>query len=792
MLGLNARACALLVSVSVVATGIAATPVIAQTADPSAQAVKPKPIKKKRAPKPMAEVPLPSNPLNANAQIGKPVYQSLDEITVAASKTQERAIDALAPVSVVTLEDIQGKQATTVADLVYTVPGVWIQDRGDEPSTSINIRGLQDFGRVAVVVDGARQNFQRTGHNANGAFFLNPELIGGIDIVRGPTANIYGSGAIGGVASFRTKDIQDVVRPGERWGVATNTVFGTNNGRALGSVFGGVHINPNVDFFGGATYSTQNNYKDGNGTEIGNTANRLSAGIAKLTMRPADGHEVKLGTIYQESLYSNGQPNNGPTTTASAPAAIRGTSVYDTNVKNYTNTLNWKYAKPDDKIFDFDVNLYWNRTEQEQTKTYSNRITTGANPPFSGAVCTLANPGDAITGCVGDQRSYLLDTYGLDIHNTSRFETGAWNHAITYGGDIFQDKVSLTDPRGNSEVTTPSGKRTVSGAFAQWKATYPSIIEIVGALRYDNYQLESSSTTSSGDRLSPKITVGLLPSGVVTPYVSYAEGYRSPTTTETLIAGAHTAAAGAPVFLCPDGTSGMFCFLPNANLRPEVGKNKEIGVNLKKNDILTAGDSFRGKLNLFRNDIDDYIVAQVFDGNPTQFPFGPPPAPGFLTSYYQYQNTPHARIQGFEMETMYDAQRWFAGVSVTLQEGKDTTTNIGLYSVQPQKITTTAGVRFFDNTLIASVQWTSIKSNTDIPANYLPGTSYDLVNVYLTARPTKDMTLQFSVENLLDQYYRPYAIPRSTTTEFQNDVLWASAGAGITFKGGLKYHFGGT
>src|SRR6186713_1587818 len=157
--------------------------------------------------------------MNARAQIGAGPVQSLDTITVAASKTEERAIDALAPVSVVTLEQIQGRQASTVGDLLYNVPGVWVQNRGDEPSTSINIRGLQDFGRVAVVVDGARQNYQRTGHFANGSFFLNPELIAGIDIVRGPTANIYGSGAIGGVASFRTKDIEDVVRPGERWGV---------------------------------------------------------------------------------------------------------------------------------------------------------------------------------------------------------------------------------------------------------------------------------------------------------------------------------------------------------------------------------------------------------------------------------------------------------------------------------------------------------------------------------------------------------------------------------------------
>ncbi len=127
-------------------------------------------------------------------------------------------------------------------------------------------------------------NVQAT--NSNGSFFLNPELIGGIDITRGPTANVYGSGAIGGVASFRTKDIQDVVRPGERWGVDTNTIFGTNHGKALGSIFGGVHVNPDVDLFAGGTYSTQDNYKDGLGVTVENTAQRLSAGIAKLTRAP--------------------------------------------------------------------------------------------------------------------------------------------------------------------------------------------------------------------------------------------------------------------------------------------------------------------------------------------------------------------------------------------------------------------------------------------------------------------------------------------------------------------------
>ena len=117
---------------------------------------------------------------------------------------------------------------STASQLFFGMPGVWTQTRGDDPGTAINIRGLQDFGRVAVLIDGARQNFQRTGHNADGLFYLEPEILAAVDVVRGPVANIYGSGAIGGVVSFRTKDIEDVVKAGERWGVLVNGMYGSN------------------------------------------------------------------------------------------------------------------------------------------------------------------------------------------------------------------------------------------------------------------------------------------------------------------------------------------------------------------------------------------------------------------------------------------------------------------------------------------------------------------------------------------------------------------------------------
>jgi len=733
--------------------------------------------RKPAAPQPAEQASAPVR--SAMAQIGRAPVQSLDTITVAASKTEERAIDALAPVSSVSMEQIQGLQPNRLSDVFYNVPGVSFQERGDDPATVINIRGLQDFGRVAVVVDGARQNYQRSGHNANGSFFLDPELVGGVDVVRGPTSNIYGSGAIGGLVSFRTKDINDVVRPGERWGVDMTGSGGTNNARGLGSIFGGVRADPNVDVFGGAVYRTSGNYKDGNGTEIGNTGNELAAGLMKLTVRPADGHEVKIGGVFQDYQYSIGQQNRGPTTTAAPLAAIAGSSVYASDAKNYLGTITYKYSKPDDNWFDWNATVYGNRVENDQVKTYNTRISTG------GGVCPISNPGNNISGCVGDRRSYTLDTLGFDVNNTTRFNVGDWRNAVTYGVDAFRDDVVTTDARGNSNITTPSGIRTVSGGFIQLKQNYSTWFEAISAIRYDRYDLDSRTVSTGGDRFSPKITLGVTPVAGFTPYVSYAEGYRAPSITETLIAGGHATGGGPPLFVCPDGTAGLFCFLPNPALRPEVGKNKEIGLNLKYNDIFTSGDSFRGKFNVFRNDVDGYI--DLVASAPT-----PVPPFGSFSQFFQYQNIAHARIEGFEAETMYDAGLWYVGVSGHLIRGKNVATNIGLATITPRKITTTGGVRLLDRRLILAAQWSSFGANNDIPVGYLPSTGYELVNLYATWHATKDIMFTASIDNLLNQYYRPYAIPGSSTDgTTQNDVLWSSPGPGRVYKAGLKIHFGG-
>ncbi|MCC6776989.1 MAG: TonB-dependent hemoglobin/transferrin/lactoferrin family receptor [Hyphomicrobiales bacterium] len=670
-------------------------------------------------------------------------------------------VEALGPVSTIRPAQINTLQPTRPSDLLTTMPGVAVPERGDDPGTAINIRGLQDFGRVNVLVDGARQNFQRSGHNANGMFYIDPELISTIDVIRGPVANVYGSGAIGGVASFRTKDVEDVLKAGERWGVLAHGLGSTNIG-GVGSLFAAARVSPNAEIFAGGSYRNQGDYRDGNGNIVPNTHSEVTTGVVKGTYRPADGHQFKLGYINYYADYTTGQPYPPGTPPPSA-------SIYGTNTKNELATGRWTYARPDDRVFNFDANIYWNKTETDQTKT--------------------AGTGDAATGFIGDRRAFTINTDGVDVNNTSLADFGLFKNALTVGLDGFKDEVQNL---GFGTVFTPNGERTVGGGFLQTKTNAGGVFELISAARYDRYELSGGGIATSGERLSPKFTLGLTAIRGVTPYAIYAEGYRAPAVTETLVAGIHPAPP-------------QFTLLPNPGLQPEVGRNKEVGVNLRYDNIWQPGDAFRAKFNVYRNDIANYIDLKFLGpfrvGQGGQLCFN-------LVAFFceQYQNIPAARIQGFEFETLYDAGGWFAGLSGTLfQTGRDIANNLPLASIPPDWVAGAVGARLFDRRLTMMVRWQYVtaKDPSDIPPGaeapagalqgppyaYYPTGSYNLVNAYIGYQINPDTLASLAIENLLNRQYARYLNVSPNPSHGANSTPLPLYSPGLTIKAALTYRF---
>ncbi len=450
---------------------------------------------------------------------------NLDTITVTPTKTEESVVDTMAGVSVIKRSQIDQNMPSSVSEMLQNVPGVASQVTPNDPGQSINIRGMQDFGRVNVLVDGARQDYQISGHNANGSFYLDPEFIGQTDIVRGPVSNIYGSGAIGGVVSFRTRDVDDLLKPGETFGGEEHVVVQSNGPGVVTSTSAGARLGTTADVFGQLTYRDASSYKDGYGQTIQDTGSQLLGGLFKANVRPTDSQQISLSALTQNFKFSNdGTSNQG--------------ARFNDDVTTSTYTLGYTFKPSEIPLIDFGAKVYYSTTENKQT--------------------FVAPDPDGVYGALGvmpgDPLSDKLDTYGFDIHNTSRFATGVVNHALTVGGDGVLDRVKTFDDAGGYiSVLTPSGQRTLTGAFIQDELSYGGWLRVLGALRYDNYSLTGGSVNDAGSHISPKLTIGVTPIPGIELYGTYAEGYRAPSVTETLIEGVHPFPA--------------FTFLPNPEPR---------------------------------------------------------------------------------------------------------------------------------------------------------------------------------------------------------------------------------
>ena len=192
----------------------------------------------------------------------------LDTITVTSGKTEDKVINDLAGSSVVTRRQIDLFQSSRISDVLQGVPGVAVRETGTDPGQAVNIRGLQDFGRVNVLVDGARQDYQVSGHGANGPFYPRSRADRPGGRRARPSSTVYGSGAIGGVVSFRTRTIDDILAGDERYGAVQKFGYGTNGAGLLTNSMVGARIGAAADVFGQFLYRNTGTYRDGNGDTV--------------------------------------------------------------------------------------------------------------------------------------------------------------------------------------------------------------------------------------------------------------------------------------------------------------------------------------------------------------------------------------------------------------------------------------------------------------------------------------------------------------------------------------------
>ncbi|MCA1454620.1 TonB-dependent receptor [Bradyrhizobium sp. BRP22] len=684
-------------------------------------------------------------------------------------------------VSYISREQLDRLPPTSAGDVFIDTPGVI--SAGNHVGTSINpnIRGLQGMGRVSTTIDGARQNTSSyRGYIGNrDETYVDPDLIGGVEISKGPSSGV-GVGGIGGTVNFRTLEAGDIVKDGKIFGtrvkgsLATNAVaeqapsFLSNNAvntaaKGRPSFFNGdtssgsvavAAIKENYEFIVAYSKHVQGNYFAGTkvpdgitfrpanaltttananslvkpGQEVFNTSENTDSFLAKGKVKWGDGESLELGYLSYNSNYGELDELSYQAAMVSGILPYGQFPLSETHVDTYT--AKYKYEPSDNPYVKMRADLW-------------------------------------LTDLTSQRHGLLPGPYadvmvGGDVGNTSVFDTAlgqlSWDNGVEFTrehakAEQFPSSVSGSD---GWETYGPSGVRVMTGTFSNASLKPIDWLTLSAGLRYDHYNSNGEGYLTkfpdrSGGRASPNASVVISPIEGIQFYGQYKEGYRPPSLRET-----HWHYQGL--------------LWNNPDLQPEIAKNYEAGLNILRNNVFQSGDKLRVKLAYFDNHYDDYIVRyQTGSGAPAEHK-------------YVWYNIDSANFRGFEISGNYDAGAFFlegAFTKYTKIEYCETagscappTSQFSLASptgalkndyaanyVPPDYAgSVTAGVRLFDQrlTLGGRVQFSSARSGSAWPptsGDTFTWPSYQVYDLFGIYKVDDDATFNFSVENLTDQYY---------------------------------------
>ncbi|MEP6494396.1 MAG: TonB-dependent receptor, partial [bacterium] len=173
------------------------------------------------------------------------------EVVFAGSKRAQQTRDVPSFVSLVTAAQIKEHGYRTLADVLESLPSFYVSD--DRNYSYIGVRGFDRPGdyssRVLLLLNGLRTNDNVSAHAHIGEeFIVDVDLIERVEVIRGPSAAIYGSNAFFAVINVVTKQGRSLQGAEV---TATAASYGTYAGRAsYGKAFGN-----DIDVLVSASYS---------------------------------------------------------------------------------------------------------------------------------------------------------------------------------------------------------------------------------------------------------------------------------------------------------------------------------------------------------------------------------------------------------------------------------------------------------------------------------------------------------------------------------------------------------
>ncbi|OCX65681.1 hypothetical protein BFP70_09120 [Thioclava sp. SK-1] len=364
----------------------------------------------------------PCAPMTAFAQ----EMIALDEISV----NSDRAVqtDTATPVTVIDAEEIEGRQASTIAELLDSVPGVNLVNGTTPGGSAINIRGFGAMSgtygsdqSVQIIVDGASTGAEEL-YRIGTQLYTDPALYKRAEVIRGSVGTFeYGSGAIGGMVLFDTKDASDFTN-GQN-GVAARQYLGYSSAGDGFVTSTTLAWQPDemLELLFNYTWRTQDDYDDGNGDEVGNTASTLPSYLAKAKLHFGQDREHSVTLSYSDTQSSDKDVPYNQFSDAGWFGNV------DRDIHSKTGVLAYKYDSLSNDLINVDVIV------SQAQQTIDQQSATGSSSALLNA-------------------DHDYKTTKVTVKNTMEFDTGAAQHRLRAGVEfINKDRQDASSAPGGDD-----------------------------------------------------------------------------------------------------------------------------------------------------------------------------------------------------------------------------------------------------------------------------------------------------------------------------------------------------
>ena len=365
-------------------------------------------------------------------------YAQEDEtVIVTATRTARTADETLAPVTVITREDIVRLQAQSLQDVLGGTPGLSIGNSGGEGKlSSMFLRGTNS-SHVLVLIDGVK-----VGSAASGTARIEHipvELIDRIEVVRGPRSSLYGSEAIGGVIQIFTRRDTGTFTPSFSVGAGSDRT---------------------------AKISTGISANEGNAWMSAHVSHSYTHGY-----NACSGSSVSFSGCFTE------EPDDD---------AYRNTA--------YSLSAGWRFGNG----AEFDVHslrsegkVEYDGTFQNESETVQQVIGTRLRfSPLQSWAVTLA------AGQSRDESDNFLNDVFASRFDTTRDSLSWQNDFLVGGGQTISAGIDWQQDRVDGTADYDVDKRNNTGVFAQYQVSFGHNEIQLAARRDDNEQFGIQSTGS--------------------------------------------------------------------------------------------------------------------------------------------------------------------------------------------------------------------------------------------------------------------------------------------------------